>query len=425
MTDILSAQDKKTLIVQVERHSPKLAAWLKKKSNITLRKEVIEYGKKILSAGTTTEPPRVGIVMRNVVEVQGQIPSLTVEDGRVCYPLALRGVGETIGEVEHAAHRLQGGRWRRAWNAYAGMQTFYFTPLKGSNNQPFADVRKAVASRAKDYKVEIAWIDHGCIDSEGEAALSEISLGRLLTITSTWLPEDTHLEDVHNVAVNGDKYQVYHGLLGAKKLRLRAKNIRLYREVIRALQGVRLAFRPFTEQEMKEAMPWDNRILARFGDGTCKYDQFLVLGIHNHKFGERQPFVILPHFFCRAYASPESNLSERTEIGGDFRTDLIHAVILAHGICEKLKEKTTGNGEQNAAILVSAHTLFAVFTNHEKNAKKGKTQRTKGILASTAGDNRTLLTRLRNELKLSEVKECSDLSKLGFLGKASLVIFPE
>src|ERR1017187_9140133 len=122
----------KELIALITQHNPRLAAWLVK-NNVQLELEEFCYGDTILNRETGKESPKVGIIAKGVVEIQGQIPSPPKVLRRIQYPLALRYPGEVIGEVEFLYHKLTNGPYRGRWIVYAGMQTFYFTPLQVTN----------------------------------------------------------------------------------------------------------------------------------------------------------------------------------------------------------------------------------------------------------------------------------------------------
>lgn len=350
--------------------------------------------------------------MRGVVEVQGDVQGLAVSGENVTFPLALRAEGETIGEVEHSAFRLHNGLWKRPWSTYAGMQTFYFTPLRSTKNSPFGQAKTALSSRAERYQAVIAWIKSKDIDAEGDAILHEISLTRLLTITSIWSPDESDLREMFDTATAEEPGLSITNSLGVKHRSLTRKGILLYREVIAAMQGARLTFRPFSEKEMMRATPWDSKLLVKWTKAPSpRYEDFLFLGIHSHEMSGSDPFVVLPHFYCQS--SNRADRASKVSISGQFKSDLIHVAILANGYSRVLKKRA---GSQGTPLGVREHEVVAIVTNTDMQKD----------VHSSAGDTKThVIQRLGKDLKIEGLKLMKDLDKLGFLGTAALVVFPK
>ena len=184
----------KGLITQIKKHNPRLAAWLIK-NTIELELEQFSYGDTILNRETGKESPKVGIIAKGVVEIQGQIPPPPKVLKRIEYPLALRYPGEVIGEVEYLYHALTKGPYRGRWIVYAGMQTFYFTPLKVLNASCHEKLRHEMKLAKHNFKVEVVWLPPEVIgEQEVIDALTETAFKRLASLTSFWQPLPEELD---------------------------------------------------------------------------------------------------------------------------------------------------------------------------------------------------------------------------------------
>jgi len=216
----LTAQETKRVIKSVEKHSDRLAQWLRKTPGALPEFQEFIHSQAVLPGGHGTEIPPVGIVVDGIVEVQGLLPNLCAKKGYVSYPLALRAVGEVVGEVEFLTHKHLGGAWMRPWSAFAGMQTFYFTPFRGSKEDPYFDIKNRLSKRTEKPVAKIAWFNPRMLDSAGIDALNEISIKRLLPLTSRWLPGIEEIRQLRSSA----------GLLASN----------LFRELLQAIQGQKI-----------------------------------------------------------------------------------------------------------------------------------------------------------------------------------------
>lgn len=378
----------KGLIAQIKKHNPRLAAWLVK-TNVKLDLQEFSYGDIILNRETGKESPKVGIIAKGVVEIQGQIPSPPKVFKRIQYPLALRYPGEVIGEVEFLYHELTKGPYRGRWIVYAGMQTFYFTPLMVTNDTScFKEVKREMKRSKDNFKVEVAWLPSAAIrDKEVIGALTETAFKRLASLTSFWQPCPDELD----------------------ALEKREMSQYLFLELVKAIQGARIAFRPFSLDEMASVTPWNSDTLKRILSAK-KYAQFtfedcVVLGIH-HPVKESEPFIVLVHFLIDSLADPSR----------EFKTpDLKNAT-------EKIFSGALGIVKQSPIIVKDYPTTKrCVIALYSKNGRYNKK-----IIDSNNSGQDDIIKNLVQILKVNSAKlsSVSDLTKLGLLGSASLIVLP-
>jgi len=377
----------KGLITQIKKHNPRLAAWLIK-NTIELELEQFSYGDTILNRETGKESPKVGIIAKGVVEIQGQIPPPPKVLKRIEYPLALRYPGEVIGEVEYLYHALTKGPYRGRWIVYAGMQTFYFTPLKVLNASCHEKLRHEMKLAKHNFKVEVVWLPPEVIgEQEVIDALTETAFKRLASLTSFWQPLPEELD----------------------KLGKREMSQYLFLELVKATQGARIAFKPYSSENMASVTPWNNDMLKKvLKDKGCSeftFEDCLVLGIHQP--GDNEPFIILVHFLYESLANPSSNfkapdLKNATE---DIFKETLDIV--------KLLETTVKNHPPN--------TKRRVIALYSKNGRY-----TKNIKDSQDSHQDDLIKQLVQILKVSpgKLSKASDLVNLGMLGSASLLVLP-
>ena len=383
----MADRTQKWLIVEIKKHNHRLAAWLVK-NNVQLELEQFSYGDTILNRETGKESPKVGIIAKGVVEIQGQIASPPKILKRIQYPLALRYPGEVIGEVEFLYHGLTKGPYRGRWIVYAGMQTFYFTPLKVINASCHEKLRHEMDLSKHNFKVEVAWLPPEVIrEQEVVDALTETAFKRLASLTSFWQPLPDELD----------------------RMGKREMSQYLFLELVKAIQGARIAFKPFSSENMASVTPWNsdmlNRILKDKGCSEFKFEDCLVLGIHQP--GDNEPFIILVHFLYESLANPSGkfkapDLKNATE---KIFTETLDIV--------KLLKTTVKDHPPNT----NRHVI-ALYSKDGRYIKE--------IKDSKDSCQEDLIKHLVQILKVSPSKlsAASDLVKLGMLGSASLLVLP-
>ena len=183
----------------------------------------------------------------------------------------------------------------------------------------------------------------------------------------------------------------------------------LFLELVKATQGARIAFKPYSSENMASVTPWNNDMLKKvLKDKGCSeftFEDCLVLGIHQP--GDNEPFIILVHFLYESLANPSSNfkapdLKNATE---DIFKETLDIV--------KLLETTVKNHPPN--------TKRRVIALYSKNGRY-----TKNIKDSQDSHQDDLIKQLVQILKVSpgKLSKASDLVNLGMLGSASLLVLP-
>lgn len=389
MTINMAEKAQKELIGLIKEHNPRLATWLVQ-NKVRLEVEEFCYGDTILNRETGQESPKVGIIAKGVVEIQGQIPSPPKVLRRIQYPLALRYPGEVIGEVEFLYHELTKGPYRGRWIVYAGMQTFYFTPLSVTNDAScYKDVKREMARSKENFRVEVAWLPSAVLhDKEVIDALTETAFTRLASLTSFWQPCPEELD----------------------KLSKREMSQYLYLELVKAIQGARIAFRPFSSSEMASHTPWNANTLKsilrgkQYADFT--FEDCVVLGIYHHPLKEDEAFIILVHFLIDSLADPSHEFKA---------PDLKNATEeICAGVIDIMKQ---------SPIIVKGYpnTRRRVFAMYSSGGRYDKR-----IIDSLGSNQSDIIKGLAHILKVNNAKlaNVSDLAKLGFLGSASLIVLP-
>jgi hypothetical protein len=392
----MTKEEIKSLIAQVEIYTPRLAKWLRKNSTVLGDTKEYSYSDEVLPACSGTEAPPVGIVVRGVVEVQGQMQNLCQKNGKVSYPLALRSVGEIVGEVEFLTHQHLGGPWTRQWTAYAGLQSFYFTPLRGSKEDPLFIIKGRLKKRKKPITT-ILWLVSKKIDQEGLDIFNEISIKRLLPLTSSWLPKHN---DISNLEVEPTP-----------------RSIDLFHHVLQIIQGQKMAFRSLSLDEITAMTPWDDNLLNEGTRRTKKYgcfDDCLVLGAFQAK-EQNVPAIFLLHFLLDSLSLPNIDNSGKKVPGlpNNIRDDLGKAVEIAEEFIKKHKVLVPGIPTSKREIIAFSHV--------------GKTKGIHAFAASKDADGSVsgqYMTELGRALKIPKLKSFGDLSCMGMLSSAALIILP-
>jgi hypothetical protein len=367
-------------------YNSRLAKWILKAKPSILTAEDFGYGDSIPKEGTQTVRPRVGIVRAGYVEIQGPILAYGKDHGYVRYPVALRGPGEVIGELEFLYYRTWGPAYVRPWRAFAGMRTFYFTRLENSKEYDYFNMRERLGNLRKSYPVSVVWIESQFLDDPAIDCLRETAVERLLPLDSCWIPSmaDFRAANVSTFATD--------------------RAIHLFYEICRALQGVRVGFHPMTVDAAKAYGPWSDTLIKEYSKGK----DYLLLGIQpSTKSGE--PIVLLPHFFTDSLADPDYPHSKAPDLPNDMRADIERVVQMAGGYW--INERPFIPHDQS-----TLRRVVACYT------MKDKTKAIECVEGATADDAVGLLA---EALGLQAHCKCvSDLLKLGMLGSASLVILP-
>jgi hypothetical protein len=387
----MTKQHTKDLIESIEKHpdNSRLAKWLRKHPAALPDFEEFRHSQAILPKGHGTETPKVGIVAAGIVEVQGLIPNLCAKKGFVSYPLALRFVGEVIGEVEFLTHRHLGGAWMRPWSAFAGMQTFYFTPFRGSKEDPYFDIKKRLSNKIEKPVAKIAWLKTEMFDSEAIDALNEISIKRLLPLTSRWLPEVEEIKALRSSA----------NLLAAN----------LFRELLQAVQGQKIMFRSFSFDEMSAVSSWDEELLgSTHGKDYGKYEDCIVLGAFQATHKQDGPIILLPHYLIASLSEPNSPAIV-PGMPNQINEALTEVVSIAKDYLKKHKSLVPGNA-------TAIREVVAIYTDSKQK---------KLVRSSNGIEDDAFVERLGKTLNIKNVKSLDDLRKVGMLGSAALIILPK
>ena len=387
----ITSEEKVKLIAQVSEYNRRLANWLKS-DNVPLDQQEYRYGTAILDHESGNGPPKVGIVTKGVVEIQGEIPRPPGTNERIIYPYALRYPGELIGEVEFLYHQLEKETLQgRTWTAHANAN-IYFTPLDDTKETYFKALKQWLRHNGnKEYRVKVAWFDPQKMTDEGIVALTETAFKRLSSLISFWQP---HPDEIYDIATEKGEMPIY-----------------LFQELVRAIQGARIAFRPFTSQEMASFTPWNDNVLSEvlkgkqfegFGFGDC-----VVLGIHT-PIKPNSPFILLPHFYLAPIADPS-------------RACKIPEIVKMKGYLDSVIKIATAYGNQHNSLIPNYK-----HTNRPIIALRSETSTKRNVLSSGGCDEMGLIRILAETINVNPAKLASvaDLSKLGLLGSASLIVLP-
>jgi hypothetical protein len=382
----LTNQETKDLLKSVEDHSPRLAKWLRKKPAAVASFEEFSYSKEVLGAvNSGTEIPKVGIVVEGFIEVQGLTPNLCSDKQLVSYPLALRSRGEVIGEVEFLTHRHLGGVWMRRWVAYAGLQTIYFTPFKNTKEGPFYEIKDRLSKKKKPV-VKVAWLNPESFDPEGIDALNDISIRRLLPLTSRWIPEHN---DIHSISRNPHPHAVS-----------------LFRELIRVIQGEKIAFRSFPFNDAVAMSSWDeNLLIGEYSTNYGEYKDCIVLGAFQSA-DPSKPIILLPHFMMGSLALPTPD--SLPQFPNNLGKILTNVVKIAKEFIDKNGSLIPGNPA----------------TNREVIAIYNKSKKVKTIRSSNGEEGSDYVKMIGKKINIEQMGKIEDLQNVGILGSAALIVLP-
>jgi hypothetical protein len=275
---------------------------------------------------------------------------------------------------------------RGRWTIYAGMQTFYFTPLKVKNASCHDKLKYRMRSSKQNFKVKVAWIPL-TKDSDREVidALSETAFKRLAPLTSFWQPLPEELD----------------------KMQKREMSQYLFLELVKAMQGARIAFQPFSSSDMASVTPWNEEMLEKVlnetGCSELTFDDCVVLGIRQPT--DDKPFIILVYFLYEALAHPEAK-SKAPGLKNATRnifTDTLDNV-------KTLKNELKGNPNSVKRNVIALYS--------------GKSRYEKEIMDSLDSNSVDLIKHLASILKLKKLSNANDLAKLGMLGGGSFIVLP-
>jgi hypothetical protein len=367
-------------------YNSRLAKWILKAKPCVLTAEDFGYGDSIPKEGAPVVPPRVGIVRAGYVEIQGPILAYGKDHGYVRYPVALRGPGEVIGELEFLYHKSWGPAYVRPWRAFAGMRTFYFTRLENSKEYDYFNMRERLGNLRKSYRVSVVWIDPEFLDEPAIDCLRETAVERLLPLDSCWIPSMGDFRSVNVSAFATDRA------------------IHLFYEICRALQGVRVGFHQMTVKSAETYGPWSDALIKEYSKGK----DYLLLGIQPSANGG-SPIVLLPHFFTDSLADPHYPHSKAPDLPNEMRADIERVVKMVGGYWIHGKP----------LIPHAPSTLRRIVACYTKNNKAKGIECVEGASADDAA------SLLGEALGLQTHCKCvADLLKLGMVGSASLVILP-
>jgi hypothetical protein len=249
----------------------------------------------------------IGIVQRGSVEVQDRISSYIRSHQTVLYPVAVIEEGEIIGELEFLSAKYHPGLTRKPpWQAVAGVQTFYVTLLKRSKEKLFRYLQSDLAKAKSHYQCEVLWVNAKKLDQRGLDALQRIALQRLLPRHFTWVPDDAALRRV----------------LGSRQAENSECAIRLFKEILRAMQGSRMVFAPSSVDDMSKLGPWDVRALRTLANELQNAPEGAVLLRPALMDSSLKCGIVLPHFLANTMVETDSSMGLVPPRTGSLKKDV-------------------------------------------------------------------------------------------------------